>query len=137
MATPPQVSAQAQRFRTWPASLSASSVNQSVGGAANQAATVSLQGSSTGVIGGAAQNPAVEISSVWWSYSGTPTGGRLTITDGSANNWIDVDITAGGPGFINFVPPVQMLAATNMLVTLAAGGSGVTGKVGVNAWSLL
>jgi hypothetical protein len=63
------------------------------------------------------------------SYSGAPTGGRLTVADG-ATTIIDIDVTAAGP----FVVPlpnggIKGTVATAMTITLAAGGAGVAGKV--------
>lgn len=72
---------------------------------------------------------------VYWSYSGNPTGGKLTLEDVSGTTVLEVDITAGGPGFLPFSPPIRNAAAnTALIVTLAAGGSGITGKLAVNAW---
>lgn len=64
---------------------------------------------------------------VIWSYNATPTGGSLTIADG-ATILVAVDITSGGPGFID----VGFLGTTNtaMTITLASGSTGVTGKLG-------
>ena len=72
------------------------------------------------------------ISGVAWSYNATPTAGRLTIQDGSGNTVFDIDITNAGPGFMPFQKPKQGAAInTAMIITLAAGGAGVTGKVNV------
>lgn len=65
-----------------------------------------------------------------WSYSATPTGGRLTVEDGSGNIVQDVDITAAGPGFL----PVFFRGVainTALIVTLYDGGSGIVGKLTV------
>jgi hypothetical protein len=76
------------------------------------------------------------IGGVAWSYSASPTGGRLKIEDGSGNIVFDIDITAGGPGFVPFAQPLQGTAATALIVTLTAGGSGIQGKVTVlNHWT--
>lgn len=67
---------------------------------------------------------------IHWSYDNLPTGGRLTIQDGSGNTILDLSITSQGPGFT----PVDGLTGsdnTAMIITLAAGGSGVTGKLTV------
>lgn len=67
-----------------------------------------------------------------WSYSAQPTGGQLTITTGGEVIF-QIDITEGGPGFL----PVQLRGklGQNLVVTLAAGGGGVTGKINVEkAW---
>ena len=63
------------------------------------------------------------------SYSGTPTGGRLTST-GLAGDQLDVDVTASGPAPISF-PPVTGAGSGAVTFTLAAGGAGVVGKLNV------
>jgi hypothetical protein len=62
-----------------------------------------------------------------WSYNATPTAGRLTIA-GTKGADIDFDITVSGPGPANF-PPMAGDVNTAMVVTLAAAGGGVTGKL--------
>jgi hypothetical protein len=70
------------------------------------------------------------IHAVAWSYNATPTNGNLKIEDVSGTTIFSVDITAAGPGWFTFAPPIIGAAVnTAMIVTLAAGGSGVTGKV--------
>jgi hypothetical protein len=68
---------------------------------------------------------------VAWSYSGDPTGGNLKIEDGSGTTVFSVDVTSKGPGFFLFPEPLRGAANTALIVTLAAGGSGVSGKVNV------
>lgn len=67
---------------------------------------------------------------VAWSYSAAPTGGKLTIAIGATTK-LEVDIIAGGPGFIRFEPPLTNEGAgtSNVVITLAAGGGTVVGKV--------
>lgn len=71
-------------------------------------------------------------SSVHWSYSGAPTGGRLTIAS-SGQSTYDVDITAGGPGYLTFPDNFRGAAGQTVVLTLAAGGAGVSGKINVPA----
>lgn len=66
------------------------------------------------------------VAKVMWSYSAAPTGGRLTITDGGTTIF-DVDIIAGGPGTISLMIPTNV--NSEVIVTLAAGGVGITGKL--------
>lgn len=61
-----------------------------------------------------------------WSYSAAPTGGRLTVTDGGSTVF-DIDITSGGPGSLSLMIP--MVPNSAMVVSLAAGGVGITGKL--------
>ncbi len=68
------------------------------------------------------------IHKIVWSYNGDPTGGRITITDGGVTVF-DINITKGGPGSLHMSTPFAVNSA--VVVTLAAGGSGVTGKLNV------
>lgn len=71
------------------------------------------------------------LDSVGWSYSGDPTGGRLVVSIGG-ETLIDIDITSSGPGLIEFHKPYYKTDETRgeaMVITLHAGGSGVTGRV--------
>ncbi len=71
------------------------------------------------------------ISGVAWSYDAVPTAGSLTIEDGLGTTIFVVSITAAGAGFFMFAPRLLGTAATALVVTLAAGGAAVTGKVSV------
>jgi hypothetical protein len=73
------------------------------------------------------------ISGIAWSYagSGTLTGGNLKVEDGAGTTVFSIDITSLGAGFIPFIPPKRGTVNTAMVVTLAAGGADVTGKVSV------
>ena len=64
---------------------------------------------------------------VVWSYDAVPTGGGLTVTD-DGDTVFSISIPADGPGFV----PLGIESGTSntdMVVTLAAGGAAVTGKV--------
>jgi hypothetical protein len=63
-----------------------------------------------------------------WSYNGSPSGGRLFITVAGVTKF-DVDVTTGGPGGFG----LELAGGTNeaVVVTLAAGGAGVIGKLNV------
>jgi hypothetical protein len=74
------------------------------------------------------------VANVAWSYDGTPTGGRLTIEDGSGNTVFQIDITTAGPGVVYFTPPKIGSLNTTMVVTLAAPGGSVSGKLSVSHW---
>ncbi len=71
------------------------------------------------------------LSGLAWSYSATPTSGNLKIEDGAGTTIFSLDITTAGPGFVPFAPPLSGSASTALIVTLAAGGSGVSGKLNV------
>lgn len=66
-----------------------------------------------------------------WSYDGTPTG-RLTIAFGGTTI-LDIDIIAGGPGNLEFLGGLNNETKNEAcVITLAAGGLGVTGKLFVH-----
>ena len=69
------------------------------------------------------------LDGIQWSYSAAPTGGNLKVEDGSGTTVFSIDVTAAGPGFVPFAPGLAGRGNTAMIVTLAAGGSGVSGKV--------
>lgn len=71
------------------------------------------------------------LTGIAWSYSGTPTNGNLKVEDGVGTTVVSLDITAAGPGFIPFPPPLSGSPNTALIITLAAGGSGVSGKVNI------
>jgi hypothetical protein len=68
------------------------------------------------------------IHHIQWSYDGTPIGGMITIQDGVGGTilWQQA-ITASGPGGQD--PDELGTAGVDTVVTLAAGGSGVTGRL--------
>lgn len=95
--------------------------------AANTAAVVTKSAGGAGVrnvIGG-----------IYWSYVGdTPSGGSLSVTDDGINVFSE-GISAEGPGFFNFIPPMQFGDNTDVVVTLAAGGASVVGRLNLHAWT--
>lgn len=96
--------------------------------ASNTAAVVTYAAAGAGV--------AHVISGVAWSYDLDPTGGSLKIENGSGSTVFQVAVTSKGPGFFVFPQPKKGSANTALIITLAAGGSGVTGKVNaLNHWT--
>ena len=91
--------------------------------ASNTAAILTLTGTGTG------PGSATVIQGIAWSYDAAPTGGNLKIENASGTIIFSIDITAAGPGFLPF--PWKSSNGNPLIVTLAAGGSGVTGKVNV------
>jgi hypothetical protein len=67
------------------------------------------------------------LRSVTWSYSDTPSGGRLTIESPDGETQLDIDITAGGPGQIVMEP----MKGSEIVVTLAGAGGAVVGKLNI------
>lgn len=68
-----------------------------------------------------------------WSYNAVPTGGKLTITNAGATV-MEIDITAAGPGAL--APEYPGGLGASVVVTLAAGGSNVTGKINVYSYTV-
>jgi len=66
------------------------------------------------------------VYAIQYSYSGTPTGGKLTMTKAAITTF-EVDILAGGPGFFDIF--VNAEGNQEVVITLAAGGVGITGKL--------
>jgi|GEM_PF-4037412 len=109
-------------------------VGNPITAAANHVTGVNLAAAITGPasaseVGGR----AYVVAGIAWSYSGPPTGGRLTITD-NAVIVFDLDVTAGGPGVVVFDPPIRTADNKAMVITLTAGGVGITGKLNANYW---
>lgn len=76
-----------------------------------------------------ATDGGTRLQQVEWSYSAAPTGGILTVEDGSGVVVKKFFITAGGPGFITFEEGVVGDNNTALLVRLTAGGDGISGTV--------
>lgn len=73
-----------------------------------------------------------EIEGIYWSYDAAPTGGSLLVESPSGTTLLSLSITAAGPGFLPFSGSCLRGATSQaMIITLAAGGSGVTGKINV------
>lgn len=76
------------------------------------------------------------LGQIAWSLSEAPAAAvNLAVEDGAGTTIFSVDVTAAGPGSIQFSPPMRGTAATTMVITLAAGGGAVIGKVSVHAWT--
>lgn len=77
------------------------------------------------------------LSQVFYSYSGVPVGGNVTISDGSSNTYFNLDVTASGAGTpITFAIPLAGATNSNVVVTLASGGASITGKLNLVAYKL-
>jgi hypothetical protein len=63
------------------------------------------------------------------SYSATPTGGNLTIEDGAGTTVFDSHIPTAGPHVVELGEGLMGSEGTALIVTLAAGGAGIVGKV--------
>jgi hypothetical protein len=79
---------------------------------------------------GAADGWAHLLAGIAWSYSGSGTlaGGNLLIQDGGTTVF-SMDITTAGAGFVPFDPPKRLSSGAALTVTLAAGGSNVSGSI--------
>lgn len=108
-----------------PAAVASAGVEVSTNHVAAPAANTAAQ-----VTFAAAANQRNQFEFIAWSYNGTPTGGNLTVHNGAGAVYFNIDITAGGPGFIPFTPEMSAVGSA-LYVTLTAGGAGVSGKVNV------
>lgn len=70
------------------------------------------------------------ISGVSWSYDDDPTGGQLSITMNGVLVYV-IDEPVKGPGFIPFLPNKRFGRGATVVITLAAGGGAVVGKLNV------
>ena len=104
-----------------------------VQGTANDLAAPAANTAAVVTYAAGAGNLANAISGVIWSYSAAPTGGYLTITDGS-NVIRKILIASAGQGQLHFSPPIKGSPATQLVITLAAGGAGITGTIQAEAW---
>lgn len=95
--------------------------------AANTAAVVTLAAAGAGV--------ANVIGLVGCSYDVLPAAGSVTIEDGLGTTVFKLDIAESGAGGIEFSPGLRGSANTALIVTLAAGGAGVSGIVSLHAWT--
>lgn len=95
-------------------------MNSKVQSGANTAASITLT---------ASPDQRHKLQEVLWSYSGTPTG-KITVT-GLEGDDMDVDVTAGGTGAIPLPPAAYGRVNTSVVITIAAGGAGVIGKLNV------
>lgn len=73
---------------------------------------------------------SIAIVKVLWSYSATPTSGNLVVAATGLSNPPNVDITASGPGALQFGACIAP-AGKDVTVTLANGA--VVGKLYVEA----
>ena len=95
-----------------------------VGQAANVAASVTIPAP------GVARRTIIDCYR--WSYSGGTPVGKITITENGVTV-LEFDITVAGPGADGI--PIVFGVNTEIVVTLAAGGAGVTGKLNVFHYS--
>lgn len=77
------------------------------------------------------------VAAIHGSYSGTPTGGAITI-EANVNEtdtvFFEQGISAGGSFSITFNPPKAFPAGAALIITLAAGGADIVGRVNCEHW---
>jgi hypothetical protein len=77
------------------------------------------------------------LAQVVLSYSGDPLGGRLVIAwedPGAGPVAESFDVTQAGLQSLVFSPPRRFPVNTTVVLTLTAGGPGVTGTLSPSAW---
>ena len=99
------------------------------------AADVNLPAAATAAVVTYAANATQKhvISGIAWSYvGGLPVGGNLKVEDVSGTTVFSMDISDQGAGVIVFPKPKKSAAInTAMIITLASGGAGITGKLSI------
>lgn len=70
-----------------------------------------------------------KVQQITWSYSSAPAGSLSTT--GFEGDELAFDITAGGPGGLALPPSAYGAVGASVVVSLAAGGGGITGKINV------
>jgi hypothetical protein len=94
--------------------------------AANNAVVVTVNG-----VAGLTQR----LAALSWSYSAAPAGGSLTVVV-NAVTVVQLDITAAGPGSLPLAQGGLICqAGQNVVVTLAAAGAAVIGRVNVATYT--
>lgn len=112
---------------SWQACLANFDANLNHAPAANTAAVVTVT---------ADANHSHILKQIFLSYSGTPTGGSIKIEDGAGNTvWGPFAVTTSGIQVIIIDPPLAGTRNTALVVTLAAGGVGVSGVLALNAYT--
>jgi hypothetical protein len=71
------------------------------------------------------------LSGLAFGYRTTPSGGYVSIQNGSGNVAFRVPVTSAGAGFIPFDPPRRGDENTDMILTLGNGGPGVVGELSI------
>ena len=110
----------------------------------NIAATASCGGTSDGLdamlslistAAPASSGISRHLDRVLWSYTTTPSSGRLKVFDGTSSGALlcDLDILAQVPDGIAF-PPLKGTPGNKITVQLAQAGSSVIGRLNIYGW---
>lgn len=70
---------------------------------------------------------SLQLNALTFSYSGPPTGGLITVSNGAGTIYFEQSIVTAGPG--PSVPGIKIPENTALSIVLAAGGAGVVGRV--------
>ena len=76
------------------------------------------------------------IAGIHCSYTATPTGGAVQIEDGAGTVVWKQYLAGAGPHEFTFDPPRSFSKNTATIVTLAAGGAGISGALDVNGYKV-
>lgn len=93
-------------------------------------ATSSSNAAATATIS-AVPGAQIEGVTLHWSYSAEPTNGKVTVKRASTTI-SEVDVTSAGPGYLPLVG-FRGDVGEALSATIAAGGTGVVGKVALSA----
>ncbi len=77
------------------------------------------------------------LQQISYSYVGAApaANGNLIVEDGSGTTVFNIDLSLEGERSIYFDPPLKGSKNTAMIITLAAGGASVTGKLNVGQYT--
>jgi len=106
---------------------------KTVGATQNQTCVLTMATAASVGQGGATGYGANAISEILWSYSAAPTGGRLTLDNGTIV-FLDLDITTAGYGEIRFDPPICGPSPGDPVNITLYPASGATGKLNAHGW---
>ena len=125
--TPQFVNPHGQGARTVLPVVTLGSGDQSATGSAGNATTVTVTGQA---------GRRVIIRQLGWSYSAAPSNGSIMVADsaGSPVTYFSIHVTDAGPDGWVFAPPLALPTSLNAVVTLAAPGGAVVGKLFVSAY---
>lgn len=109
----------------WPLAALALDINGKHAPASNTAAVVTFD---------ADADQRNILRQIFFGYDAAPTGGQLKVEDGAGTIIMQLPVGGLGVQSLTFDPPLAGTKNTLLKVTLAAGGSGVTGGLYVSAY---
>ena len=95
----------------------------------------SAGGTATLTYAAAGAGTAHVLGGVVWSYSAAPTGGSITVAQGTALGvYPQWDVTAAGAGWMPFEPPVRFPSNQQVVISGYPGGTAIVVKLNAIHW---